>query len=225
MPTYAAIAEAFADTGLAGARRLRSPRRRRSFPPARWAGRPAPWCCSATPAATCGRRSRPAAATSRTRWTSGRAAPSMPLAARLDGPGGVPERPPVAPVPAVGDARRAGVAVADRAADPPRLRALARLPGGPAAGRGARRPAVARRPPEPVHDLCRPAVPERLPGRGAPRAGSTSTACEGHLRADDEPHCMELGCRSRDGCPVGREYRFPPDQVRFHQQAFLRARS
>ena len=50
-------------------------------------------------------------------------------------------------------------------------------------------------------------------------------ACVGHLRADDEPHCLELGCRSRDGCPVGREYRFPPDQVRFHQQAFLRARS
>jgi hypothetical protein len=49
-------------------------------------------------------------------------------------------------------------------------------------------------------------------------------ACTGHLRAGAEPHCMDIGCRSRDGCPVGREFRFPPEQVRFHMAAFLAAR-
>jgi hypothetical protein len=55
-------------------------------------------------------------------------------------------------------------------------------------------------------------------------AGFDVTACEAHLRAGDAPHCMNLGCRSRDGCPVGREHRFGAEQVRFHQQAFLRSR-
>jgi hypothetical protein len=48
--------------------------------------------------------------------------------------------------------------------------------------------------------------------------------CEAHLRRDVEPRCMTVGCRSRDGCPVGREFRFPPEQVRFHMAAFLSAR-
>jgi hypothetical protein len=54
--------------------------------------------------------------------------------------------------------------------------------------------------------------------------GFDVTTCEGHLRADVAPRCMEIGCRSRDGCPVGREHRFGADQVRFHMGAFLRAR-
>jgi hypothetical protein len=56
-------------------------------------------------------------------------------------------------------------------------------------------------------------------------AGFDIGACEGHLRADRAPHCMELGCRSRDGCPVGVEHRFPAEQVRFHLAAFLQSRS
>jgi epoxyqueuosine reductase QueG len=55
-------------------------------------------------------------------------------------------------------------------------------------------------------------------------AGFDVTACEGHLRSGAAPHCMQIGCRSRDGCPVGRESRFPAEQVRFHMQAFLRSR-
>jgi hypothetical protein len=55
-------------------------------------------------------------------------------------------------------------------------------------------------------------------------AGFDVAACERHLRAGDEPDCMALGCRSRDGCPVGRDSRFGAEQVRFHQQAFLRSR-
>ena len=150
MPSYAAIAEGLRAHRSPGPRRLRSPRRRRASrrPPgpagrrggaARQRGRrPVAGVLGPAP-----RRAAPAGRVGAPHRRRDRPAP--------DGPGGVPERPPVAPVPAVGDARRAGVAVADRTADPSRLRALARLPGGPAARRRARRPAVARRPPEPVH--------------------------------------------------------------------------
>ena len=41
---------------------------------------------------------------------------------------------------------------------------------------------------------------------------------------DAPPRCLQLGCRSRDGCPVGRASRFPEEQVRFHLAAFLRPR-
>ena len=52
-------------------------------------------------------------------------------------------------------------------------------------------------------------------------AGFDVAACERHLRSDVAPHCMEVGCRSRDGCPVGRDSRSPDEQVAFHQRAFL----
>ena len=35
-----------------------------------------------------------------------------------------------------------------------------------------------------------------------------------------EPACMDLGCRARDACPVGRDYRYAPGQANFHMQAF-----
>ena len=38
------------------------------------------------------------------------------------------------------------------------------------------------------------------------------------------PDCMREGCRARDACPVGRGYRYPDAQVRFHMAAFVRAR-
>ncbi len=90
-------------------------------------------------------------------------------------------------------------------------------------------------------------VPEGLPARAdrpspcadcadrpclnACPVGSHSTtgfhlpSCERHLRAGHDRACMELGCRSRDGCPVGRASRFPPEQLRFHMAAFLRSRA
>lgn len=33
--------------------------------------------------------------------------------------------------------------------------------------------------------------------------------------------CMVSGCLARDACPVGREYRYGRDQVRFHMAAFV----
>jgi len=67
---------------------------------------------------------------------------------------------------------------------------------------------------------CLPACPVRAHGD----RGFDVGACTQHLRADTDPRCMELGCRSRDGCPIGRPSRFGDAQVRFHMAAFLRAR-
>ncbi|HXV24515.1 MAG TPA: hypothetical protein VED46_09680 [Alphaproteobacteria bacterium] len=48
--------------------------------------------------------------------------------------------------------------------------------------------------------------------------------CAAHLRAPAGAMCMEEGCRARDACPVGRTYRYPAEQIRFHMKAFRRAR-
>ncbi len=48
--------------------------------------------------------------------------------------------------------------------------------------------------------------------------------CAAHIGAPEGAMCMEEGCRARDACPVGRAYRYPPEQVRFHMKAFRRAR-
>ncbi len=47
-------------------------------------------------------------------------------------------------------------------------------------------------------------------------------ACAGHLRASAGADCMDLGCRARRACPVGRDYHYSPPQARFHMEAFLR---
>ncbi|MEZ5923196.1 MAG: ferredoxin [Hyphomicrobiaceae bacterium] len=49
-------------------------------------------------------------------------------------------------------------------------------------------------------------------------------ACAAHLRADTTPRCLILGCRARDACPVGTSSRYGDAQIRFHMQAFARAR-
>lgn len=36
------------------------------------------------------------------------------------------------------------------------------------------------------------------------------------------PNGMAMGCHARDACPVGREWRYGDDQVRFHMRAFAR---
>lgn len=50
-------------------------------------------------------------------------------------------------------------------------------------------------------------------------------ACAAHISGPAGALCMEEGCRARDACPVGRAYRYPAAQVRFHMQAFRRARA
>lgn len=34
------------------------------------------------------------------------------------------------------------------------------------------------------------------------------------------PNCMKDGCAARNACPVGVEWRYPPEQLRFHMDAF-----
>ena len=46
-------------------------------------------------------------------------------------------------------------------------------------------------------------------------------ACRGHLRRPDrEPDCMDRGCMARAACPVGRDWRYGDEQVRFHMRSF-----
>ncbi len=45
-------------------------------------------------------------------------------------------------------------------------------------------------------------------------------SCFSHIDSTVEPHCMQLGCRARDACPVGKKYRYSDEQVRFHMNYY-----
>ncbi len=53
-------------------------------------------------------------------------------------------------------------------------------------------------------------------------AGFDAAACHAHLDTAAGRHCLQRGCQARDACPVGREHRYAPEQVRFHMAAFHR---
>lgn len=44
--------------------------------------------------------------------------------------------------------------------------------------------------------------------------------CFSHIDSMVEPNCMSIGCRSRDACPIGAEYRYPEAQIQFHMASF-----
>ena len=45
-------------------------------------------------------------------------------------------------------------------------------------------------------------------------------SCRSHLRSGEgQGGCMAVGCLARNACPVGAEYRYPPEQLRFHMDA------
>jgi hypothetical protein len=46
--------------------------------------------------------------------------------------------------------------------------------------------------------------------------------CAAHL-ASAVSICVDAGCHARNACPVGREWRYPEAQVRFHMAAFARS--
>jgi len=48
-------------------------------------------------------------------------------------------------------------------------------------------------------------------------------ACIGHISAPEGADCMELGCRARRACPVGREFIYEPANAAFHMAAFRKA--
>ncbi|GAB4366812.1 MAG: 4Fe-4S dicluster domain-containing protein [Kiloniellaceae bacterium] len=54
-------------------------------------------------------------------------------------------------------------------------------------------------------------------------AGYDVTACAGHVAAPAGADCLDLGCRARRACPVGRQYHYPAAQARFHMAAFIAA--
>ncbi len=44
--------------------------------------------------------------------------------------------------------------------------------------------------------------------------------CRSYLRTEaGRGGCLEHGCLARDACPVGQDYRYPPEQLRFHMSA------
>ena len=57
-------------------------------------------------------------------------------------------------------------------------------------------------------------------------------ACAAHISMPQGADCIDLGCRARRACPVGRDHIYAPAQARFHMvagrvnlmSAFLRAR-
>ncbi|MEQ8354530.1 MAG: ferredoxin [Kiloniellaceae bacterium] len=55
-------------------------------------------------------------------------------------------------------------------------------------------------------------------------SGYDAASCAGHIAAPAGVDCMDLGCRARRACPVGREYHYPGPQARLHMEAFLAAR-
>ena len=56
-------------------------------------------------------------------------------------------------------------------------------------------------------------------------SGYDVPACAAHITRPEGTDCVDLGCRARRACPVGREYVYEPAQARFHMTAFVRARS
>ena len=48
-------------------------------------------------------------------------------------------------------------------------------------------------------------------------------ACAAHITSVAGSDCRERGCRARRACPVGTEYGYSADQMRFHMDAFVRS--
>ncbi len=46
-------------------------------------------------------------------------------------------------------------------------------------------------------------------------------ACITHLASAARADCMDLGCRARRACPVGRAFIYEPEQAAHHMRAFL----
>jgi len=78
--------------------------------------------------------------------------------------------------------------------------------------------------PEPRPHPC-DACPDR-PCLSACPVGAFATggydvpACAGFLASAAGTTCLTGGCRARDACPVGRDRRYPAEEVRFHMAAF-----
>jgi len=54
-------------------------------------------------------------------------------------------------------------------------------------------------------------------------AGYDVPACADYISSPAGVACTDSGCRARHACPVGRDWRYPKEQVAFHMAAFGRA--
>ena len=50
-------------------------------------------------------------------------------------------------------------------------------------------------------------------------------ACIEHISSPEGADCMDMGCRARRACPVGRGYIYEPANAAFHMTAFKRAQT
>jgi hypothetical protein len=48
----------------------------------------------------------------------------------------------------------------------------------------------------------------------------SNSSSDSDSTSDRDPDCMGEGCAARNACPVGAEYRYVPEQLRFHMRAF-----
>lgn len=55
-------------------------------------------------------------------------------------------------------------------------------------------------------------------------SGYDRQACAAFLATEAGAPCMQQGCAARRGCPVGRDYIYPPAMAQFFMAAFLKAR-
>lgn len=128
-------------------------------------------------------------------------------------------RSPLAALPAMGNACRRAEAVAARHPHSSALRSMARLSRRACVrsshagdGRAGGWP--------PLRNLCWKALPFHLPGGCFGRRYIRYRRCRAHLRTGEGvAGCLAHGCLSRDACPVGRDYRYPVGQLRFHMAA------
>lgn len=51
-------------------------------------------------------------------------------------------------------------------------------------------------------------------------SGYDVKSCRTYLKTAEGQECMEGGCKARLACPAGRDYRYVPEQLRFHMRAF-----
>ena len=81
--------------------------------------------------------------------------------------------------------------------------------------------------PDPRPSPCE-ACPDRpclsaCPAGAFTASGYDVPACADQLTSSAGAQCLDGGCRSRDACPVGRDWRSPDAQIRFHMAAFARS--
>lgn len=72
----------------------------------------------------------------------------------------------------------------------------------------------------PCADCAQRPCTTRCPVAAVSERGFLVGPCRDHLATPaGQAGCMEDGCLARDACPVGRPYRYPEDQIRFHMRA------